>query len=157
MNLHMKARARGFTLIELLVVIAIIGLLAAIVLASVNSARVKGRDARRLADLKQISNAAAIADNSLGGVAFTGCTTKAEADTCTLPNLANFKDPGGNTALCSTGATGSACDYTVMTAGATTQKFEVCDFTEGQNAVNTTSAGANVNITQDGVITAGCN
>ncbi len=45
---------RGFTLIELLVVIAIIGLLSSVVLASLNSARIKGRDARRLSDLHQI-------------------------------------------------------------------------------------------------------
>ncbi len=45
---------RGFTLIELLVVIAIIGVLASIVLASLDSSRKKGRDARRLADIKQL-------------------------------------------------------------------------------------------------------
>lgn len=49
----LKAK-RGFTLIELLVVIAIIGVLASIVLASLNTARTKSRDARRIADAKQI-------------------------------------------------------------------------------------------------------
>ncbi|MDR3571018.1 MAG: prepilin-type N-terminal cleavage/methylation domain-containing protein [Candidatus Pacebacteria bacterium] len=44
----------GFTLIELLVVIAIIGLLASIILASLNTARQKGRDARRVSDIKSI-------------------------------------------------------------------------------------------------------
>jgi prepilin-type N-terminal cleavage/methylation domain-containing protein len=44
----------GFTLIELLVVIAIIGLISSVVLASLNTARIKGRDARRISDIKQL-------------------------------------------------------------------------------------------------------
>ena len=51
------AKQRGFTLIELLVAIAIIGLLSSIVMAAVNDAREKSRDARRLSDMRQIQNA----------------------------------------------------------------------------------------------------
>lgn len=44
----------GFTLIELLVVVAIIGLLSSVVLTSLNTARGKGRDAKRASDVHQL-------------------------------------------------------------------------------------------------------
>ena len=50
-------KSKGFTLIELLVVISVIGLLASVILVSLNSARVKARDTRRLADIKQFQTA----------------------------------------------------------------------------------------------------
>jgi len=73
-----KNYRRGFTLIELLVVIAIIGILAAIVLVSLNSARSKARDTRRAADLAQIQLALemyADSNNSAYPIGDADCTT----------------------------------------------------------------------------------
>jgi len=50
-------KQKGFTLIELLVVIAIIAILSTVVMAGLNSARMKGRDAKRLSDIKQVQTA----------------------------------------------------------------------------------------------------
>jgi len=50
-------KQKGFTLIELLVVIAIIGLLSTLAVVSLNSARLKSRDARRISDVKQVQTA----------------------------------------------------------------------------------------------------
>ena len=69
-----KNRFKGFTLIELLVVIAIIGILSAVVLASLNSARNKGADA---AIKSNLANARAEAELFYdGGATYDGvCAT----------------------------------------------------------------------------------
>lgn len=72
---------RGFTLIELLVVIAIIGLLSSVVLSSLDGARKKGRDARRLADLKQLQAALELYYSSQAAPAYPVSTSQANAAT----------------------------------------------------------------------------
>lgn len=57
---------KGFTLIELLVVVAIIGVLASVVLASLNTTRSKARDAKRITELKQIQTALELYYNDYG-------------------------------------------------------------------------------------------
>lgn len=50
-------KQKGFTLIELLVVIAVIGLIATLSIVSLQGARIKARNTKRLADLRQIVSA----------------------------------------------------------------------------------------------------
>lgn len=62
----MLKKHRGFTLIELLVVIAIIGLLSTLSVVSLNNARARARDARRVSDVKQIQTALELYYNDVG-------------------------------------------------------------------------------------------
>ncbi len=70
----------GFTLIELLVVIAIIGILSAVVLASLGTARQKGNDGAVQADLSTIKTQAELFDNSNGS---SGYGTSGGSGACT--------------------------------------------------------------------------
>lgn len=71
----MRNKNKGFTLIELLVVIAIIGLLASVVLLALNSARAKSRDAKRLADVRQLASAMELFFNDKNSYPTNGYTS----------------------------------------------------------------------------------
>jgi len=79
-------RSIGFTLIELLVVISVIGMLAAIILVSLNSARAKARDARRIADVQQIYKALELYYLNNGSV--PSCSNGGYAGGCDFVNPA---------------------------------------------------------------------
>src|SRR3989344_170922 len=80
----------GFTLIELLVVIAIIGILAAVVLASVGSARTKGAEASVKTQMANIRSAAEL---------YSANNTNSYAGVCTADSAA--ANPGVNTMITS--------------------------------------------------------
>jgi len=71
----MKTNKKGFTLIELLVVIAIIGLLSTLSILALNQARARARDAKRIADVKQIQTALEMYYNDVGDYPATGSIT----------------------------------------------------------------------------------
>jgi prepilin-type N-terminal cleavage/methylation domain-containing protein len=126
-----RGKSKGFTLIELLVVIAIIGILSSVVLASLNSARAKGRDSRRVSDLKQIANQVALLGET---TSFVGCITSGvRASTCTTPGLTGFVDPSSTT-VCSSGALTAVCDYRVarrtVTGAPSANDWQVCAYLE---------------------------
>ena len=68
-------KQKGFTLIELLVVIAIIGILASVVLASLNSARAKGSDAAIKATLTNARSQAELYYSSNNATYTTVCAS----------------------------------------------------------------------------------
>src|SRR5680860_110092 len=68
----MKKQKQGFTLIELLVVIAIIGLLSTLSILALNQARARARDAKRIADVRQIQTALEMYYNEMGDYPLDG-------------------------------------------------------------------------------------
>lgn len=78
-----KTDTKGFTLIELLVVISIISLLSSIVLTTLSEVGERGRDTKRVAELKQLSTALELYFNEYGCYPFA---TQNASNASTLSN-----------------------------------------------------------------------
>lgn len=91
-----QTHTRGFTLIELLVVIAIIGILASVVLASLNTARDKGSDAAAKSSLNNMrAQAEIVYDSAVPNSYETVCENATVANALTAAGTAT-----ANTAVC---------------------------------------------------------
>lgn len=66
MQIKVLKSKRGFTLIEILIVVAIIAILSSVVLIGLGPTQRAGRDARRIADLRQVQNALELYYNRCG-------------------------------------------------------------------------------------------
>lgn len=154
----------GFTLIELLVVIAIIGILSTIVLASLNKARSRALDARRITNIKQLQLALELYYDSSAGngqypLASTDCSAATQYGLQVLaPNyipqvprdpLSTGADNGcyayatpGGAALRSSYHLGASLQNTDAPELTSDRDFNSSGFTSAVNAFNGLSAAA---------------
>jgi prepilin-type N-terminal cleavage/methylation domain-containing protein len=122
-----KTNTRGFTLIELLVVIAIIGILASVVLASLNSARDKGSDAALKGALAQFRAQAELYYDGVGNRTYTGLCAHASVSAIRANALANAYQ--NNATVCNDASGAYAIQGDLKSAGGSGSRYWCVDST----------------------------
>lgn len=87
----MNKKQKGFTLIEVLIVVAIVGILASVVLVGLGPVQKRGRDARRISDLRQAQTGLELYYNKVGAYPATSdwasLATALKAENIGISNL----------------------------------------------------------------------
>lgn len=115
---------QGFTLIELLVVIAIIGLLSTLSVVALNNARARARDARRVADVKQIQTALELYFNASS--TYPTSASAATASVVLEVPLADFMNPVPSAPTPEDCSVAGGNEYKYTSAGAATYTITYC-------------------------------
>lgn len=132
----MKKINRGFTLVELLIVIAIIGILAGVVIASLNTARAKGADAAVKENLHSVRSQSEIYYDNNNGTYLGLC-----GDQSVINALLSASTTGGAPTTCNDSDTQWAASATLKAAGG----FWCADST-GQTLQINTDIGSGVTV-----------
>mgnify|MGYP001557763148 CR=1 FL=1 len=96
MRKHKNGLKSGFTLIEILIVVAVIGLLVSLVLIGLAPMQKKGRDTRRLSDLRQAQHGLEIFFNRYGRYPYSGAGCAGGGDCVPACNGTTGGSPADN-------------------------------------------------------------
>jgi prepilin-type N-terminal cleavage/methylation domain-containing protein len=135
----MKNNKKGFTLIELLVVIAIIGLLSTLAVVALGNARSKSRDARRVADIKQIQTSLELfyndenryPDGQAAGETVTAGTSITGTNETFMQVVPANPTPNGATYVYTACTSAGVCANPTATAGSYTLSYSLEGITGG--------------------------